>query len=254
MEDHIKMMKKKLEVYNQKQDVQNKRVEDTLVRLMQSIDEIRSQMKGASTSQNNGDVHHKENEQMIAIDTCINRSFKFTPKLDFPKFDGSNPRNWIKKCNRYFDLCKIATDQKVNLASLYMIDKAETWVTSYLAVRKFVEWDDFIIDLIARFRDDGAGNIVEQFNKLQQTGQLEDYIDEFEGVRSMMLQYNHVLPDSYVLDSFIGGLKSTVKPFVKAFKPNSIAEVIDYARLKEESLAVSYKSTKANAYPLYSQL
>jgi len=24
-------------------------------------------------------------------------SFKFFPKLDFPSFDGSNPRNWVKK-------------------------------------------------------------------------------------------------------------------------------------------------------------
>ncbi|XP_074346216.1 uncharacterized protein LOC141684986 [Apium graveolens] len=134
-----------------------------------------------------------------------------------------------------------------------MVDKAETWVTSYLAVRKFVEWDDFIIDLISRFRDDSAGKIGEQFNKLQQTGLLEDYIDEFEDVRSLMLQYNHVLPDSYVLDSFVGGLKATVKPFVKAFKHANIVDAIEYARLKEESLVVSYKSTKPNNYSTYSQ-
>ena len=26
--------------------------------------------------------------------------FKFLPKIEFPGFDGSNPRNWIKKCGR----------------------------------------------------------------------------------------------------------------------------------------------------------
>lgn len=79
-----------------------------------------------------------------------------------------------------------------------MVDKAETWVTSYLVVRKFVKWEYFIIDLIERFRDDGASEIVEQFNKLQQNWQLEDYIDEFESVRSLMLQHNHVLPNLYI--------------------------------------------------------
>lgn len=79
-----------------------------------------------------------------------------------------------------------------------MVDKAETWVTSYLVVRKFVKWEYFIIDLIERFRDDGASKIVEQFNKLQQNWQLEDYIDEFESVRSLMLQHNHVLPNLYI--------------------------------------------------------
>lgn len=93
-------MEKKLEMYNQRQDLQNKKVEDTLVRLMRSIDEIKSQMKGASTSRNNGDVHHRDDDQVIVTEAGNNRSFKFTPKLDFPKYDGANPRNWIKKCNR----------------------------------------------------------------------------------------------------------------------------------------------------------
>ena len=54
----------------------------------------------------------------------------YNPKLEFPKFDGSNVRVWVKKCCKYFDLCKIPNDQKVDLASLNMIGKAETWVTS----------------------------------------------------------------------------------------------------------------------------
>uniref|UniRef100_A0A803N696 Uncharacterized protein n=1 Tax=Chenopodium quinoa TaxID=63459 RepID=A0A803N696_CHEQI len=49
----------------------------------------------------------------------------YIPKLEFPKFDGSNPRVWIKKRCKYFTLCKIPDDQKVDLASLNMIDKAE---------------------------------------------------------------------------------------------------------------------------------
>ncbi|KAJ4713092.1 Retrotransposon-related protein [Melia azedarach] len=61
------------------------------------------------------------------------------PKLQFPTFDGTNPRNWVKKCSRYFALCNIASECRVNLASLYMTEKAENWVSSYLAVRKNVE-------------------------------------------------------------------------------------------------------------------
>lgn len=62
------------------------------------------------------------------------------PKLEFPKFDGFNPRVWIKKASKYFELCKIQDDQRVDLASLHMIDKAENWVGSYLDVRKNVDW------------------------------------------------------------------------------------------------------------------
>ena len=91
----------------------------------------------------------------------------YNHKLEFPKFDGSNPRIWIKKCCKYFDLCKIPNEQKVDLASLNMTGKAENWVTSYLANRIRVDWNDFVIDLNARFRDE-KGIYVEEFNKLQQ--------------------------------------------------------------------------------------
>lgn len=142
----------------------------------------------------------------------------YAPKLEFPKFDGTNPRLWIKKCCKYFSLCKISEDQKVDLASLNMIDQAEHWISSYLSIRKNVDWSDFVIELNARFKDSTANNVVEQFNKLQQGESLESYIDEFEHLRSIMIQNNSILPDSYVLESFIGGLKPAVKPFVKAFK------------------------------------
>ncbi|KAJ4706571.1 Retrotransposon gag protein [Melia azedarach] len=156
------------------------------------------------------------------------------PKLQFPTFDGTNPKNWVKKCSRYFALCNIASECRVNLASLYMTEKAENWVSSYLAVRKNVEWDDFIIDLCARVKDDKGMHDVEHFNKLEQGESLEDYIDEFENLRSIVLQNGRMLPDDYVLDSFIGGLKPAIKPFARAFNPTTTADAVKFARIQEE--------------------
>lgn len=59
-----------------------------------------------------------------------------------------------------------------------------------------------------------------------------------------------MLPDSYFLDSFIGGLKPFVKPFVRAFKPTTISQDIEYARLQEEFVSLtnqkSFKLPVAN--------
>lgn len=50
-----------------------------------------------------------------------------------------------------------------------------------------------------------------------------------------------------MLESFVGSL--TVKPFVKAFKPDSISEAIELARLQEENLSVTTtKSTYKQPY------
>ncbi|KAL8096191.1 hypothetical protein AgCh_037225 [Apium graveolens] len=164
-------------------------------------------MKETATSQR--DVNLNSTGPSLAGTSCggnvTKQNLGFTPKLEFPKFDGTNPRLWIKKCCRYFSLCKITEDQKVDLASLNMVDKAEYWMSSYLIVRKYVDWSDFVIDVTARFRDD--------------------------------FSYE------YILESFIGGLKPAVKPFVRAFKPNSMAAVVEFARLQEEVLSCATWST-----------
>jgi len=53
-------------------------------------------------------------------DQGVRNSVLFNPKVEFPCFDGNDPKGWIKKCTRYFTLCKIVEDQKVDLAALHL--------------------------------------------------------------------------------------------------------------------------------------
>lgn len=203
MEDQIKALEKKKE----QQAVDNNRKFGDLINMLKEMKDS----NGSSSKVNSSEAK----DSSIGN---IHKTLNFNPKVEFPKFDGNNPRVWIKKCCKYFSMYKIPEEQKVDLASLNMVDKAEVWVSSYLSVRKHAEWSDFVIDLTARFRDEFGGNVVEQFTKLQQNDPLENYIDEFENVRAILMQNNAMLPDSYILDSFVAGLKPAVKPFVRAFK------------------------------------
>lgn len=56
----------------------------------------------------------------------VGNAFKFLPKIEFPVFDGSNPGNSVKKCGRYFSLCKVSESQRVDLVSIHVVGKAET--------------------------------------------------------------------------------------------------------------------------------
>lgn len=62
---------------------------------------------------------------------------------------------------------------------------------------------------MARFKDGRGDNVVEEFNKLNQKGTLEEYVDEFEELKSILLQAGHKLTDEFALESFIGGLNPT---------------------------------------------
>uniref|UniRef100_A0A803MRK9 Retrotransposon gag domain-containing protein n=1 Tax=Chenopodium quinoa TaxID=63459 RepID=A0A803MRK9_CHEQI len=212
-------------------------------KMEEQIAALKSQLEAQNVATDQKFEELKQMMQSLSIGTYVTKHderippprFGYNPKLEFPKFDGSNARLWIKKCCKYFSLCKIPDDQKVDLASLYMLDKAENWVSSYLATRSNVDWHDFVIDLAARFRDDKGINVVEEFNKLQQHDSIENYVDDFENLRSIMVQVGYMLPDKYLLESFIGGLKSSLRPFVKAFKPQTISAAIEYARFQQES-------------------
>jgi len=91
-------------------------------------------------------------------------NIQFNPKVEFPSFDATDPRSWIKKCTKYFGLCRIPDNQKIDLASLHLKGFAEIWFGSYIMGRKGATWEEFIMDVCARFRDDLGSKVVEEFN------------------------------------------------------------------------------------------
>ncbi|KAG8385566.1 hypothetical protein BUALT_Bualt03G0058500 [Buddleja alternifolia] len=83
------------------------------------------------------------------------------PRLEFPRFDGDNPRAWIKKCNRYFQiLSTIAEEHKVPLASIYMEGKAEMWYQGYMEREEPRIWEEFVLAVLARFEDTNPEMII----------------------------------------------------------------------------------------------
>lgn len=104
MEQQIKNLEKKIEDQNKRFEDQNKKFKE----MIQLMRETRSLPSTESTRSNNSG---KRNAVW---------SLGYVLKLEFPKFDESNPRIWIKKCCKYFSLCKIPKDQRVDLASLHV--------------------------------------------------------------------------------------------------------------------------------------
>ena len=171
-------------------------------------------------------------------DPLVKNSLQFNLKVEFSYFDGDDPKGWIKKCTRYFTLYKITQEQKVDLAALHLKGQAEIWFSSYILGRRNLTWHEFIFDISARFKDNLGNKVVEEFNKLAQFGSLDNYIAKFEELKALLLLRNPTMPDSYFLESFIGGLSDTVKPIVRSFKPVSVSDAIEYARQQEEAIQV----------------
>ena len=96
---------------------------------------------------------------MFKLDaTCI-----LIPKMN-STFEGINAYNWIKKCVKYFSLYRIPNTQKVDLASMFMQGRVKTWFESFSLCRKNMQWENFVVDACARFKNEMRSRVIENFS------------------------------------------------------------------------------------------
>jgi len=108
------------------------------------------------------------------------------PKFDFPKFDGGNPRMWLRKYQRYFLFNLMPDYEKIMLAAMNMEGVADHWYGDYIEGKENMMWERFAELLLCRFQNSDGGNLIGKFNKLKQQNLVADYIQEFEEMKSFI--------------------------------------------------------------------
>nr|CAD1820206.1 unnamed protein product [Ananas comosus var. bracteatus] len=166
------------------------------------------------------------------------------PRLEFPHFNGDNPKNWVRRCEKYFEIFGIKEQQKLEVAVMHMGPKADTWFHGYVTEREVMSWEIFAQDVCKRFDSDGLRDVVEEFNKLTQQGTVEDYQEQFEYLRSRLLQTASQFAPEYFLSSFLSGLKEELRSAVKMMYPRSLTQAFEIARLQEQNMAAMLKKSR----------
>ena len=108
------------------------------------------------------------------------------PKVNFPSFDGNNPRNWVRKC-KYFNIHSLTDVQKMDMVSLHVEGRSDTWLKDYQESHSNITWDRFVIELFDRFQEGGHANIIGEFNKLTRKGTVDEYQENFEELKAFMV-------------------------------------------------------------------
>ncbi|KAL5794304.1 hypothetical protein ACOSP7_002898 [Xanthoceras sorbifolium] len=158
------------------------------------------------------------------------------PKLSFPKFDGTDPKTWLRKCDRYFLIHPVPPDQKVLITSIHFEKKAEIWFQSYYDLQEGVSWKEFKESLLTRFLDVEQEDVIGELYRLRQTGSVSDYQDRFEELQPRLMAKGYGMGERFFLESFLSGLKSEIKNQVKMFNPTDLKAAIHLARLLEAAI------------------
>ncbi|PWA98195.1 hypothetical protein CTI12_AA000110 [Artemisia annua] len=152
------------------------------------------------------------------------------PKMDFPKFEGSDPRGWVIRSNQYFEFHPMDEIRKAKYASTYFEGRASRWYQFYHIGREWITWGDFTQDVVRRFTSSEHTNPQAEFNKLRQISTLDVYLDEFEELRAYVVAKQPGLTDEYFMSSFISGLKEEIKGAVIMATSSTFEEVIMLAK------------------------
>jgi hypothetical protein len=70
------------------------------------------------------------------------------PRLDFPKFEGGNPVEWIRQCEKCFQMSATPDEYKFSLAQLYIVGKADVWLRQSKILQHNPTWPKFCEMLI----------------------------------------------------------------------------------------------------------
>ncbi|XP_026399008.1 uncharacterized protein LOC113294848 [Papaver somniferum] len=148
------------------------------------------------------------------------------PKVDFPRFDGDNPKSWLQKCEYYFQMHDLPDNTKTRMEAIHLDGKAFKWYDNFCLNQPHISWKFFCDNVCDRFENPANDNTVGFFNKLTQLTTVEAYFEEFEYLKALLLSVRPHFPESYFIASFTGGLKEELriskatKPPQKLFNPN----------------------------------
>lgn len=155
-----------------------------------------------------------------------------TLRLEFPRFDGSEPTEWILKTQQYFAYFQTLDHQKLQIASFHMEGKALSWYSWLMESCPVTTWDEFLIALKVRFGPSAYEDPVGAFTKLRQTHSVEEYQTKFEILSNKITGLN----EEFRISTFLSGLRDDLRVVVAMFKPTTLSAAFGLARLQEEEV------------------
>ncbi|KAL5857708.1 hypothetical protein ACOSQ3_005166 [Xanthoceras sorbifolium] len=178
--------------------------------------------------------HQHYDESDYERDRRGNRGLR-KPKVDFPRFNGGDPYDWLDKANRYFRICEVTRADKVDIASMYLEGEASSWwrwiSAQYDRDQRRMGWTAFEQEIVSQFGPSPVTNHHGQLAKLRQEGKLQTYIKEFRQIQTMTRGW----PEELLLGTFTEGLKPWLAREVKLKQPTSLREAMRIAEILDRS-------------------
>ena len=158
------------------------------------------------------------------------------PDLPFPKFDGTNPKLWIKNCETIFEVYLVDPRLWIRYSTMHLTGSAALWFQTVQSTLKTMSWADFVATVSAKFDRDEHNQLMRQFFHIRQLTNVHEYIENFCDIVHQLLAHDPNFPSSVITNRFIDGLKREIKAVIMVHRPQDLDSASSLALLQEEAL------------------
>jgi hypothetical protein len=158
------------------------------------------------------------------------------PRMNFPVFDGSNPKLWKHRCETYFEFYFVPMERWIRLATVHFEGSALLWLQSVESRIREMNWEELCLALTTRFERDQHNILIRQFYHIQQNSSVGEYIELFDQLVHQLLAHENQLTPTMITTRFIDGLRDEIKSDVVIQRPPDLDTACSLALLREDVL------------------
>jgi hypothetical protein len=122
----------------------------------------------------------------VHVDTPGGPAPTASHKLRFPKYDSiADPLAWLHRCDQFFWATRTLEEEKVWYVAFYLDGDAQQWYFRLERNQGVPTWDRFVDLVSRRFGPPTRSNLLGKLFKIQCTGSVVEYQDQFLKLRPL---------------------------------------------------------------------
>ncbi|KAF7815213.1 retrotransposon gag domain, Retroviral aspartyl protease [Senna tora] len=200
-------------------------------------------------SHDKGKTHWLGDKQHESPWWLKDQSRRHHTKMEFPKFEGGDPREWVLKAEKYFRYYQTPDDLKVDIAVMYLEGDALDLFTWLNSEKTMLYWEELVKALQDNYGPAEFQNPDEYLCLVKQVSTVQEYRKEFTRKAARV----HNWPEHCLLGVFLIGLKEELRSDVRIQKPRTMYKALSLALEYEAKIGPSkpnkesyFASTKKN--------
>ncbi|XP_066332617.1 uncharacterized protein [Miscanthus floridulus] len=163
------------------------------------------------------------------------------PKINFPPFDGSNPKLWLERCLDYFEMYFVPHRRWIKVSTMHLSGAVACWLQSVEDQVSAGSWEQFCQLVMNRFGKDQHELLIRHLFHIHQSRSVQEYIDKFIGLVDQLVAYGRNTDPIYYAMRFVDGLRAGIRAAMHMQHPNNLDTACVLAPLQEELVDLTRK-------------